>query len=397
MQEGTAHQEFVSNAKSVVSTFYPGETWNATIGCSDPSAGSASDGVGACTGTSMAAPSVAGLFGLLRSVNPMLRCGDPFHVDPSKRTGLRSLLQRFGSRTVAGMPESMDLGFGTPNAQAAVRALLGVVAGRQNSNRATPLFGVFSAEHHDHAALANPQHAASLLLYSSAAYVPEGELMPMQADSGSPEPAYRFANPAIGGARAIALILSTESPVRGVAAPPTALYLLERRTGCTTEDAFCHGDFALASSVQTVNAAIAAGYSYAGRQGYLYRTCSPDCAPDGTQILHSACRPNQGDCATFLEQSRQQYAADGYVDPLPGATSTALGYAYPVQDSDGEGLPDGMEWVIGTSPQDADSDDDGQSDHFEFPFAGIPQSDPCSGPNVTCLQSVGLIFRGDFE
>lgn len=56
-----------------------------------------------------------------------------------------------------------------------------------------------------------------------------------------------------------------------------------------------------------------------------------------------------------------------------------IGYAYPATDSDGDGLPDGFEYVVGTDPYSADSDGDGILDAVEFPMVGIAISDPCMG------------------
>jgi hypothetical protein len=55
-----------------------------------------------------------------------------------------------------------------------------------------------------------------------------------------------------------------------------------------------------------------------------------------------------------------------------------LGYAYPNVDSDGDGLIDGFEYLLGTDPNQVDSDRDGVHDGVEYPQAGVPKSDPCS-------------------
>ncbi|HEY6895460.1 MAG TPA: hypothetical protein VI258_14895, partial [Rhodanobacteraceae bacterium] len=97
------------------------------------------------------------------------------------------------------------------------------------------------------------------------------------------------------------------------------------------------------------------------------------------------CNMAATDCATFLESERAMFEANGYTAAYPPNSSKKLGYAYAATDQDGDGLPDGLEFVIGTSPVLADSDGDGVPDASEFPLAGVPISDPCAG-------GVGAIF-----
>lgn len=80
--------------------------------------------------------------------------------------------------------------------------------------------------------------------------------------------------------------------------------------------------------------------------------------------------------------------------------SALLGYAYPNLDTDSDSLADAMEYVIGTNPllpSGADSDGDGVGDDDEYPQAGVPVSDPCAGPSVTCLRGFWQVFSDGFE
>jgi len=68
-----------------------------------------------------------------------------------------------------------------------------------------------------------------------------------------------------------------------------------------------------------------------------------------------------------------------HLDPLalPAFTSYThfsqlLGYAFPRIDTDGDGLIDGFEVVLGTDPGKVHSDTDGIADGVEYPPNGIP-------------------------
>jgi hypothetical protein len=393
--QGTMRQEGVAHAATVRSTFYPGKTWNSSCGDGLPASDSApSDGNGMCTGTSMSAPQYAGLFGLLRSINPLLRAGDPVEkATPLSPLGIRDLVALTASR---GGVEDVKLGFGVPDANAAVAAILGTVRNEPVGNRVTPLFGLYSAGNRDYAAVATPQLAMALVLYSTNAY----------AGSGAAIPGYSaFPNTAAGAPKARALVLTTEAPTYVRTPARTPLYLLEKkRTGATPCDAVndprCYGDFILLTSTTQVEAAAAAGYAYGGLQGYVYQRCTPEptCLPAGTQKLYLQCNTAIQDCAVFLEHERTSFEVSGYTAALLGG-DPVLGYAYPVVDTDLDSLPDGFEYVIGTSPTNSDSDGDGValSDAIEYPFAGLPVSDPCAGPNLTCLRGFDDVFRSGFE
>jgi serine protease len=406
---GTSRQEVAAPATAVRSTMYPGRNWNTTIGCGDAFGdGASNDGEGTCTGTSMSAPEVAALFGLLRSVNPLMRVGDPVdQTTPVTPDGIREVLTSTSSRGATGQPESAQLGFGTPNATAAVAKILGTVRGMPVRNRVTPLFGMYSPGGGDYATVATPQIAMALHLYATNAY----RSVHQAGDTflqGAPVPGYpAFPNPDpdAGVPRARALILTTEfkpTILNGAQPTPVPLVLLERKrpgpVACDLSSPLCHGDIVVALESQA-QAAVNAGYAYGGLQGYLYPTCSPSpaCIPPGTQALHVKCNTAQQDCAAFLESDRLSFEAAGYAANFLSAPSSILGYAYPVADTDVDGLADGFEYAVGTSPTDADSDDDGLSDAMEYPMTRVPASDPCAGPNLTCLLGQHFIFGNGFE
>jgi serine protease len=282
--------------------------------------------------------------------------------------------------------------------------MLGTVRTATARNRAIPLFSMYSPGATDYAAVATPQNAMSLVRYTAAAYatVPSGgnfiggvnvpgyTAFPSETGTPSPVP------------RTNAYVLSTEySPAIESVRQLTPLYLLDRvrnwplNCNPVTQPATCNAnnrDYILLTSTARINSAVAAGYSYRGLQGYVFTTQAL-----GTQALNLQCRISEDDCAVFLEDQRTQFEAAGYTALFPSATTSILGYAYGTSNSDGDALPDAMEYAIGTNPNATDSDGDGLSDSAEYPLTTVSNSDPCSGPSITCLAPAPFIFANGFE
>jgi hypothetical protein len=147
---------------------------------------------------------------------------------------------------------------------------------------------------------------------------------------------------------------------------------------------------------------LSAGYHYRGRHGYLYEACNdpPACsfinpAPPGSQLLCAACNTSS-DCANVLANELAAFAAQGYTKGLLNAASPSrLGYAYNTGDTDFDGLPNAVEIIAKTNPNQPDSDGDGLSDSAEYPLASVPVSDPCD-PQAACSPP-DLVINDGFE
>lgn len=139
--DGSAYptrQELLGSAKHVLSTTYPNTTWVDYAECGDGYGTPVGDGVGWCTGTSMSAPQVAGVVGLLRSISPLVPTGSPEPV-AGEKPGLRTVLKQTASRVGAWDPK---LGYGVPDDAARVaflfalyQKLTGSLAAEQESPR----------------------------------------------------------------------------------------------------------------------------------------------------------------------------------------------------------------------------------------------------------------------
>lgn len=377
-------------ARNVLSTVYRGFDWNPWLRCGDavfnasfppPAApnmlGVPGDGFGHCTGTSMSTPQLAGVAGLLRSANPLLRIGDPFNA--FSPPGVRSAI-RDASSLASWTPE---LGFGTPNAADAARIVLGKVRKKASVlNRVTPLFTMYSDDMTDYASTPSPQSAMALYRFTSP-YAPHGgsPTVPLYGAFPSAVPLLPTMFP-----RANMHVLTTSIRPNASYPPLVPLYWLDKQTtstpgcrpgfdkGCAVVDR----DFMTVSSVAHLDAALAAGYRYFGRQGYIYQVCEGlGCAPPGTEPVHRRCNSGKSDCAIFLASEDASYLAAGYTDVFPPGSSVVIGHAYPPVDTDGDELIDGMERVIGTSHLHADSDGDGLFDSEEYPLTGISTSLAC--------------------
>lgn len=395
-----ADQELVAGSARIWSLTYPNMTWNPIIKCGDnyPGPGYAG-GQGLCSGTSMSAPEISGVAGILRSVNPLVAPSTP--VVASGQGGIRTVLAQntYQALHVPPIPKSDRLGFGRPNTEAAVRRMLGKVAGATVKNRVTPLFRMKSTGASDYADTTSPQFALALV-HAVASYNSDGQTVP-----GYPAFPYEAGTTAPPTPKAAVYVMTTEYSPNATYPPLRPLYLMSKGrawpSGCNPNVPPCVGnaaDYTLMATVSDVEQAHAGGYELRTIQGYIYSPCSPEpgCIPPGAKKLWRACKTAASDCAVFLESERSTFEANGYTSAYPASSSKLLGYAYGSTDSDGDGLVDGFEHVVGTNPLMSDSDGIGFGDALALPMVGLQISDPCLGTGaVNCPGD--KIFANGFQ
>ncbi len=385
-------QEVALPARKVLSTVYTGKNYNNDIECGGSYGTPLGDGVGTCSGTSMSTPIYAGIVGLVRSVNPLVGAGDP--DEWVSAWGVRDVVAYSG--VLPGKIEgwSQKLGYGRPQADGAVAAMLGTSNGAPLANRLTPLFALYSVTASDWAYAATPQSAVGLIHYSAAAYLPQGPLVRGYA---------QFPGVEVDIApRANALVFTTEYKTSAIHPDLTPLYWMSRKRewplGCS--GAGCNAvntDHLLASSALDVKTLRTDGFAYRGLQGYVYKLCAPEpaCIPVGAQKLYRKCKSADDDCAVFLEGERVAMERQGFTVAYPAGSATLLGYAYPNAHSDEDDLPDAFENLLDTNPIATDSDRDGLCDHLEYSPAGVPLSDPCSNGHCAPTAIFGAGFESD--
>lgn len=343
--------QVVAPAKDVYSTiglnhFFGGVNMRPEMRCGDnyPYLWNGLPGVedyyGTCTGTSMAAPHVSGLAGLIRSANPL---ADPMMV------------RMWIAGYTAGC-ENWDLkcGAGIPNAALSVQAALG----HENAvNRSTPLFAFYSSTAKDHFYTTIPQMANAALQIGMLLPQPAGAARKSAYGSiGITIPNYpsfptgcTFSPcPSYDAPKAIANIMTTHvSPVDGTDLTPLYRYSF----ACVEDDWVppsgpCHDNPKHISHVYATNLSptssvypaehsgwtVGRGYRFDGIEGYVFPPNKP--APTGTVFLCRKYDAARDDYVLFTSSTSGKSICAATNDGYTGGSyqffdSEWIGYVYP--------------------------------------------------------------------
>lgn len=365
---------FNTPAKDIQSTFYIGLPY-VPNGCDDGDLLPNGDGYGPCTGTSMAAPHLAGVSAILRSANPLL-----------SKDEIEDLLATNLDNPPGWNPA---FGRGKPDTEAALDDALGRIGAQVVANRLTPLFELYSSDAETHLSTTVPQMASAALLDNEVNYFAGGSTPLVPGYARFPGTSCSIA-PCTDLPRAWVYLFSSEK--RPFIGPASAQLVPLYRMGF---DAPFGGNPLNRSFFYTTEAAglesgKSIGYEHMGIEGYIYPRCTPEpgCIPAGAVRLYRLYNFARDDYAIFPESQLASFQSDGYVS-LPSLNDW-IGYVYENVDSDSDGLIDGFEQILGTDPNRSDTDCDLVPDNLEFPTAGVQQTgqDPLSDPRLLTHQTV---------
>jgi serine protease len=375
---------------------------------------------GMCTGTSMSAPILSGLAGLVRSANPLLTIDDTY-------TALKYQATAIGGTIPGGALNTQQ-----PLADSVVTRVLGEFGGAVAQNRLVPMFAVNSSVRTSSSGIVTanidwlystkPQVLRGAMLgdtyYLGASATNAGTRQRVNYDtattlppfagysygntlkSGSPSTPrgsfYLFATQRrplsnTGTERLVPLYrLATDSPLTNGACDA-------RKHTYATPGSLVNGGAAQAYFEQTSRprcafasgaasppAAGLARYAVVAIEGFVYSPIQS--RPAGTVALYLRYSNAAQSFALVTENdvNRPEYAGYGVVGT--NSTDTVLGFVYEndavqtaagaIQTSDGDDWPANWELAVGLNADRTDSDCDGVSDSIEYPLASLPVSDP---------------------
>lgn len=300
-----AQRGVLAPARDIVSTVYQGLDYSSAARCGDNVIGTPGDGYGPCTGTSMAAPHVTGIVGLMRSVNPLL--------------GSYDIAQRLYSTSSNAWYPNQNVGYGNVNAYAAVANV------QSTTNRLTPLFSFYSSGAMDYFYTTVPQMGASAV---------NGSLLPnnggtVYAPTGTYLNSYAFFPGTWAQAQAQAWIFTTHVNPQNPSVELRPLYRLSYKCGdplwyanpiCNQN--WLHVDHFYTTDFNEMNLYVSqAGYKLDGIEGYVYPYGYSQ--PPNTELLLRAYHASRDDHAIFPLSAYSTMYNQGY-----NSYVAYLGYVY---------------------------------------------------------------------
>ncbi len=368
--------DVMTQARNVYSTYYQGKVHSPSFpnACSDISDGVANDGYGLCTGTSMSAPQVSAIYQLMRSANPLLPNGD---TNPNNLIGLRNVMNATAVQLNGSSGFNEYFGYGEPNARKALELILGQSNNTQVKTRLTPMFDIVALDGSNNVYTPFSQTAVAFML-SNAGYVSNvsvpivNEFTEFWYDDNSDNPDPNALQVDLTNPRASFYVFTTNNNPFSGTKNMVPLRRMEKSVGANRNDTYAVTD----AEIQNLHND---GYNYAGIEGYILPI---------TQCLFPSC-PSA--VRLYRDQSDPLNHKLIASNTAPNGSSVFLGFVYLNQDSDGDGLIDGQERILGTNINNVDSDGDGVNDGVEYPPAGVPVSDPMY--NI----AADFIFANGFE
>lgn len=319
----------IAPAASIVSTIPPWSTYITTAPyCADSTgadnSGPAGDGFGNCTGTSMSAPHVSALAGIVRSINPRLTASQI-------KTTIR---QQSGSFTGTYMNNGTPIqatSKGMPNAATVVSNTIS-----QTPNKLTPLFSFYSTGRLDYFYTTVPQMGAAAIMGTleprnngsqcSINYVPTGTTIfnytffPGTTNGVCPNQIV---------AAQVWVFTTTQNP-KSSTDPLVPLYRMSWKCGDPSSNppAICgsngqHMDVTYTTDAAGIAAFQNVGYKVDGIEGYIYPKTSPQ--PVGTVKLMRKYNPSRDDHAIFPDTLLTDMTNQGYTQ---NSGSDYIGYVY---------------------------------------------------------------------
>lgn len=319
-------------ADSVISTFNMGATYYDDIHCSDNASDSSAprytngvgDGVSTCTGTSMAAPHISALAGLLRSVNPR-----------ASASAVRTMLRESGNLFAGpGAGPTAALGYGVPNAIAAVNKALA-----SNPTRLTPLFAYYSADRADSFYTTVPQMARAAAEGKLLPKNPSAYLQNYTAAYGVDVSGYLLPpeSPVVVGAdtsrqvKAQVWLFTTDLNPKSTTTRLTPVVRMSWKCGDSTPypPTLCGSKPSHMDTVLVSNDEVAyfkyLGYKVDGTEGFVYPKSLP--RPTGAVKLMRKYNAALDDHAIFPESTGASMASQGWI--YDTNANDWLGYVYP--------------------------------------------------------------------